>query len=102
MTDNKKDALDRMLRNKALRKIRANRDDAQGIWKNLGMMGLIGWSVAIPTLLGTALGFWLDRRFPGNVSWTLAILFLGLVLGCFNAWHWVKKESDEMEEDANG
>jgi len=34
------------------------------------MMGLIGWSVAIPTLLGAALGLWLDgtirERIPGR------------------------------------
>ncbi len=101
MNEKNKEALDRIIRSKALRKIRAKRDGAQGIWKNLGMMGLIGWSVAIPSLLGAALGLWLDSRFPGNVSWTLTILLLGLVLGCVNAWHWVRRESEELEEDAN-
>ena len=45
---------------KAARKLRARRNSAQGVWFGLGMMGLIGWSVAIPTLLGAALGIWLD------------------------------------------
>jgi predicted F0F1-ATPase subunit len=35
-----------------------------GVWFGLGMMGLIGWSVAVPTLLGAALGLWLDSRHP--------------------------------------
>ncbi len=62
-------------------------------------MGLIGWSVVIPTLLGAALGIWLDRHFPGSHSWTLALLVAGLVIGCFNAWRWVAKEGEAMEAE---
>jgi len=83
---------------KAARKLRARRNDAQGIWFGLGMMGLIGWSVAIPTLLGAALGIWLDRHYPGRHNWTLALLVAGLALGCFNAWHWVAKEEKAMRD----
>ena len=68
------------------------------------MMGLIGWSVTVPTLLGAALGIWLDGRYQGGRSWTLALLVAGLVVGCLNAWHWVAKEDKAMrdeEEDGN-
>lgn len=92
-------ALGRGIRAKALRKIRAKRSTQQGIWFGLGMMGLIGWSVTIPVLLGAALGFWIDKRFSGSYSWTLTLLLVGLIIGCVNAWHWVRKESAEMEED---
>lgn len=84
---------------KALRKIKARRNAAPGVWFGLGMMGLVGWSVAVPTLLGAALGIWLDDRHPGAHSWTLALLVAGLVLGCFNAWHWVDKEDKAMHEN---
>ena len=80
------------------RKIEARRNPTQ-VWFGLGMMGLIGWSVAVPTVLGAALGLWLDNRHPGTHSWTLALLVAGLVLGCFNAWHWVAKEDRAMQED---
>ena len=63
------------------------------------MMGLIGWSVTIPTLLGAALGSWLDRRHSGPHPWTLALLMAGLVIGCFNAWHWVAKEDKAMQDE---
>ena len=39
----------------AERRARAKRNAGHGVWFGLGMMGLIGWSVAIPTLLGAAL-----------------------------------------------
>jgi len=83
---------------KAARKLKARRHTGRGIWFGLGMMGLIGWSVAIPTLLGAALGLWLDKRHPGSYSWTLMLLVIGLTLGCVNAWHWVSKEDKEIRE----
>ena len=51
---------------KAARKLKARRNSAQGVWFGLGMMGLIGWSVVVPTLLGAALGLWLDKHHPGK------------------------------------
>lgn len=84
---------------KAARKLRAQRHVTRTVWFGLGMMGLIGWSVAIPTLLGTVLGLWLDRRYPGDHSWTLALLFVGLAIGCLNAWHWVAREDKAMREE---
>ena len=84
---------------KAARKLRAQRHVTRTVWFGLGMMGLIGWSVAIPTLLGAALGIWLDKRYPGSHSWTLMLLVIGLIIGCVNAWHWVAKEDREMREE---
>ncbi len=87
---------------KAARKIKA-RKSTEGVWLGLGMMGLVGWSVVVPTLLGAALGIWLDKHHPGKHAWTLALLVGGLALGCLNAWFWVAKEEktmrDELEED---
>lgn len=82
---------------KAARKLKARRNSAQGVWFGLGMMGLVGWSVAIPTLLGAALGLWLDKRHPGGRSWTLALLAAGLAIGCLNAWHWVARENKAID-----
>jgi ATP synthase protein I len=90
---------------KAARKLRAQRHVTRTVWFGLGMMGLIGWSVAIPTLIGALLGLWLDQRYPGGRAWTLALLVVGLAIGCLNAWHWVTKEDKAMrdeEEDEDG
>ena len=84
---------------KAARKLKARRNSAQAVWFGLGMMGLIGWSVVVPTLLGTALGLWLDKHHPGEHAWTLALLVGGLAIGCLNAWHWVAKEDRAMREE---
>ncbi|OWK39781.1 AtpZ/AtpI family protein [Fimbriiglobus ruber] len=99
---NEETDLSREVAAQAARKLKARRNPTPGVWFGLGMTGLIGWSVVIPTLLGAALGLWLDARHPGTHSWTLALLVAGLVLGCFNAWHWVAKEEKAMRnEQAN-
>jgi ATP synthase protein I len=82
---------------KAVRKLGAQRNPTR-VWFGLGMMGLIGWSVAIPTVLGAALGLWLDQR-QSSHSWTLALLMAGLVIGCLNAWHWVAAEDKTIREE---
>ena len=84
---------------RAARKLKARRNSTQGVWFGLGMMGLIGWSVVVPTLLGAVLGRWLDGRHPGAYSWTLALLAAGLAIGCLNAWHWVAKEDKAMRDE---
>ncbi len=65
------------------------------------MSGLVGWSVTIPTLIGAALGIWIDKRYTSSYSWTLMLLCLGLIIGCLNAWHWVDSEYKEMQEDSH-
>lgn len=83
----------------AKRRLKARR--RSGVWFGLGMMGLIGWSIVVPTLLGAALGHWLDNRQVDGRSWTLALLIAGLVLGCWNAWRWVSNEDKAMREDSD-
>lgn len=78
------------------RKLFARSHDTEVVWFGLGMMGLVGWSVAIPTILGVLLGLYLDRVVPVSFSWTLTLLFAGIVIGCLNAWYWVNQEADEI------
>jgi len=53
----------------------------------------------VPTLGGIMLGLWLDRRHPGTFSWTLALLFAGLFIGCANAWYWVDQQDKAMHDE---
>jgi ATP synthase protein I len=62
----------------------------QGPWQDLAAFGMVGWSVALPTILGVGMGVWLDRRWPAEYSWTLMLLALGVMIGCANAWWWVE------------
>lgn len=81
------------VRGKEDRKLRARRLRNRQIWFGLGMFGMIGWAVVIPTLIAIAIGIWIDHRWPSRISWTLTLLILGVMLGCWNAWHWLQRES---------
>jgi ATP synthase protein I len=78
---------------KAARKIAAQAAGDPDAWSGLGMFGMVGWSVAIPTVLGALLGAWLDRHHAKGYSWTLALLVAGLMIGCATAWYWVSNQN---------
>tara|TARA_R110002167_G_scaffold73942_31_gene207392 strand:- start:10991 stop:11347 length:357 start_codon:yes stop_codon:yes gene_type:complete len=80
-------------------KLSAKQQKDSGVWFGLGMMGVIGWSIAVPTLLGVGLGIWIDNHYAHERSWTLALLLAGLAIGCFTAWTWVSKEYAAMHND---
>jgi ATP synthase protein I len=96
---NEETRFSRQVSAQAARKLKAQRGSTKSIWFGLGMSGLVGWSVTIPTLIGTALGIWIDKHYPSTCSWTLMLLLIGLIIGCFNAWHWVHSEYKEIQED---
>lgn len=100
--DAKVNSLSEEIGAKAALKLKAQRSGTPGVWFGLGMTGLIGWSVVVPTLLGTAFGVWLDSKYPGLHSWTLMGLALGILVGCLNAWHWVQSEDKAMHGNAEG
>jgi len=77
-------------------KLHAKRHKHPGVWFGLGLMGVVGWSVALPTLLGIALGIWLDASISDSRAYTLIFLLAWLTLGCFIAWNWVSKEYAAM------
>lgn len=91
--------LNEQVGSKEARKIRARRAKDRTLWVGLGMFGVIGWSVAIPTIIGALLGVWLDKKFPGSFSWTLALLLAGVTLGCFNAWYWISREREAIDTE---
>ena len=93
-------AFSRQVASKAARKLKVQRAGQTGVWLGLGMTGLIGWSVVVPTVLGAMLGLWLDRHHPGGRSWTLALLVAGLAVGCANAWYWVSQQDRAIRNEA--
>lgn len=90
-----KDRLQQEIAAKQARKLEARQEGEHSAWFGLGMFGLVGWSIAIPTLIGVSIGVWIDERFPSRFSWTLMLLVMGVTVGCLNAWWWVQRESQE-------
>ena len=88
---------------KAERRRRSRSRPDTNLWSGLGSVGVVGWSVAVPMLVGVAVGIWLDRATGGPVPWTVVLLVVGAVLGCLNAWHWIARSpaTDHDEEDSS-
>ena len=81
------------------RKLRAREEMRDEVWFGLGMFGMVGWSVAIPTVLGIFVGVWIDLTWRSPYSWTLMLLVVGLAIGCANAWFWINRQRRSINRD---
>jgi len=68
------------------------REGERMIGQNIAMIGAIGWTIVVPTLIGIFAGRWLDREFGSGIFWTAALLVLGLSAGCLLAWKRIHRE----------
>ncbi|WP_028582371.1 AtpZ/AtpI family protein [Desulfogranum japonicum] len=102
--DNKQEQFSTEVSKREKRRMRTRNSGRDGMWYGLGMFGIIGWSVAIPTMVAVFIGIWIDYHFPTQYSWTLMLLFIGLLVGCLNAWYWIQKERETItrEREDNG
>jgi len=80
-------------------KLKARNNSGRSVLYGLGMFGLVGWSVAFPTVAGALIGIWLDKHYVVKHSWTLSLLVAGLILGCAFAWHWIAREDKKIQKD---
>ena len=68
--------------------------------RGLSAFGMIGWSIAVPTVAGAFIGMWLNRVAPQDFSWPMALILGGAVVGGIIAWSWVSKEiTPESDSD---
>lgn len=51
----------------------------------------MGWTIAIPAVLGFLLGHWLDVRFGTGIALSAGLGLTGLTLGCYAAWRRVPR-----------
>lgn len=72
------------------RRARWLRDGDGSVARRLAQIGVLGWIIVIPILIGIFAGRWLDNRFDSGIFWTAPLLMLGAALGCWSAWRWIK------------
>lgn len=75
------------------------RDAATSLWLALRVLAL----VALPALIGLALGLWIDQLAGSQVAATLALTLGGLILGLTGAWRLTRREAgnpDDKGDDA--
>ena len=72
----------------------------QFLLRAFSLFGLIGWSVAIPTIICAYIGMYVDRHYPSKyISYTLYFILFGLVAGGYNAFRWMKREKDRLDKE---
>ncbi len=58
----------------------------------VGQIGVLGWIIVAPTLIGLFLGRWIDNRYGTGIFWSAPLLLLGVVVGSWSAWRWMHKQ----------
>ena len=60
--------------------------------RRLSQIGVLGWIVVTPMLIGVFVGRWIDAKLETGIFWTAPLLMLGVALGCWSAWKWMRNE----------
>ncbi len=64
-------------------------------WRLVATMSSLGWSLALPIVIGALLGEYLDRVTGQGFVWTVGLLFAGVAMSLYNLYHILFKESME-------
>jgi ATP synthase protein I len=57
----------------------------------LGQIGVLGWMIVVPPLIGVFIGRWLDRQFATKVFFSAPLIMIGAVFGMWSAWKWMHR-----------
>lgn len=72
------------------RRQRGLREGEPSVGRRLAQIGVLGWIIVTPAMVGLFAGRWIDERSGTGLFWTAPLLILGLVAGCWSAWKWMK------------
>jgi ATP synthase protein I len=90
MADREDNFLSRITGKRKLRELRERQGEVS-FWAGVAMLGLVGWMIVIPTMVGIFLGRWLDQTLRSGLFWTLTLMMIGLAAGCYNAWRGIQE-----------
>ena len=57
----------------------------------LGQIGILGWAIVTPMLLGLVLGRLADRPFATGIFFPAPAIFIGAGIGFYAAWKWMHR-----------
>ena len=78
---------------RARRREQADRDDpVTPATIRLAQVGVLGWTIVTPILLGLLAGHALDRWLHTGVAFAAALLTAGAALGLWFAWRWMHRQ----------
>jgi ATP synthase protein I len=71
---------------------KAREDREPTIATRLGQIGVLGWAIVAPILLGVVVGRWLDWTFKSGIFFTAPLIMLGAAAGMWTAWRWMHRQ----------
>jgi len=80
------------VRQKRERRQHWTKEGEPSVARFVGQIGVLGWIIVTPTLIGLFVGRWLDHKFGTGIFWSAPLLMLGVVVGCWSAWRWMHKQ----------
>jgi ATP synthase protein I len=87
------EASDSLLLKQVRRRARSSqrwlREGEPTLARQFAAVGVLGWIVVIPALLGIWLGRVIDRWLSTGITFSAALLLLGVLLGGWSAWRWM-------------
>ncbi len=66
-------------------------DPEPSLGSRLGQIGILGWTIVVPTLIGLVLGRWLDHRLATGVFFSAPLIMIGALIGFWSAWKWMHR-----------
>jgi ATP synthase protein I len=78
------------IRQRIARHAQARREGELTFARHLAQIGVLGWTIVIPALMGVFIGRWVDQRLGTGIFWTGPLLMVGLAVGCWAAWRWIR------------
>jgi ATP synthase protein I len=94
----KKDFRDQAIKKEA-RKLKARGKKEINAWIGFSLFGLVGWSVVVPALIGIFIGIWIDHYYTHTHTWTVALLFVGIIVGSVFALLLLAREMFKKDDD---
>lgn len=77
---------------RARRRERERRENEPSLARFIGQIGMLGWMVVIPTLIGLFIGRFIDQRLGSGIFWSAPLLLIGVVIGYWSAWKWMHRQ----------
>jgi len=77
------------IRDRTQRRERAQREGEPSLGRYLAQIGVLGWMIVLPGLVGVFAGRLLDRWLGSGIFWTGPLLIAGVAIGCWGAWRWM-------------
>ena len=86
------DGLADAVRRQRQRQQRWLREGEPSMARFVGQIGVLGWIIVTPTLIGLFIGRWLDHKFGSGIFWSAPLLLVGVVIGFWSALQWMNKQ----------